>query len=197
MDSASSSRRRATKDEEEPDVDLPATTTARVRPEKYSARGGAAHRGLCRSAGGAAGRPPAPRGRAGPARDRRVRAPGSGVRAVDARLERNELGRARASQAPAPRAALDERRHPRRLRSRESLDARGDAQAVVQGHRHAAPRPRARRLGDRVAQAPPRLVRCTNQLFATRQLHAIFIISARRRGGGGLSALDSNTRLTV
>ena len=38
MDSASSSRRRATKDEEEPDVDLPATTTARVRPEKYSAR---------------------------------------------------------------------------------------------------------------------------------------------------------------
>lgn len=37
MDSASSSRRRATKDEEEPDVDLP-TTTARVRPEKYSAR---------------------------------------------------------------------------------------------------------------------------------------------------------------
>ena len=38
MDSASSSRRRATKDEEEPDVDLPTTTTARVRPEKYSAR---------------------------------------------------------------------------------------------------------------------------------------------------------------
>lgn len=38
MDSASSSRRRATKDEEEPDVDLHSTTTARVRPEKYSAR---------------------------------------------------------------------------------------------------------------------------------------------------------------
>jgi len=38
MDSASSSRRRATKDEEEPDVDLPTTTAARVRPEKYSAR---------------------------------------------------------------------------------------------------------------------------------------------------------------
>uniref|UniRef100_A0A7S3ZLQ0 Uncharacterized protein n=1 Tax=Pelagomonas calceolata TaxID=35677 RepID=A0A7S3ZLQ0_9STRA len=38
MDSASSSRRRATKDEEEPDVDLPTTPAARVRPEKYSAR---------------------------------------------------------------------------------------------------------------------------------------------------------------
>lgn len=38
MDSASSSRRRTAKDEEESDVDLHSTTTARVRPEKHSAR---------------------------------------------------------------------------------------------------------------------------------------------------------------
>ena len=203
MDSASSSRRRATKDEEEPDVDLPTTPAARVRPEKYSARAEVRLIAgfvvllvgllavLLRHADARGRRAIGEFGHL----DRAFVLSTRGSNGTSsAELERLKL------QLRALRLTNDDIHvvyAPERVSTREAMLRRWSKGTGMRHLVHA--------LVDWATESPKRHpVWSGAQINFSRRvcwlnhdLHAIFIISARRRGGGGLSALDSNTRLTV